>query len=62
MTDPKCARPGCPYRDQYEAKCIDGQIWILTYSEMGPPDSRQANGPCPYCSKQNAPHDTGGTK
>jgi hypothetical protein len=30
--------------------CIDGYLWELTYSEMGPPGSRQATGvKCPEC-------------
>ena len=40
----------CPYRTKHgETICIDGQLWTLTYSEMGPPDSRQNIGPCPHC-------------
>jgi len=42
--------PKCPYPKQYgDVICEDGKLWVLTYSEMGPPDSRQSNGPCPYC-------------
>jgi len=31
--------------------CVDGYLWELTYSEMGPPNSRQNTGlKCPTCS------------
>lgn len=41
----------CPYPKKYgDTICVDGTLWELTYSEMGPPDSRQNAGPCPWCS------------
>ena len=40
----------CPLQKKYgDIICIDGMLWGLTYSEMAPPDSRQALGPCDYC-------------
>ena len=49
---PTGTREECPLRKQYgEVVCRDGLLWALTYSEMGPPDQRQATGPCPYCMK-----------
>jgi len=33
--------------------CANGYLWELTYSEMGPPNSRQNTGlKCPICSGQ----------
>lgn len=44
----------CPNAKKYgERVCIGGYMWELTYSEMGPPDSRQNTGDrCPYCMKR----------
>jgi hypothetical protein len=44
-----------PYRRFHQSVggcvCIRGYLWELTYSEMGPPDSRQNTGvPCPSCN------------
>lgn len=40
----------CPLaRSHGETICKDGYLWQLTYSEMGPPGSRQNSGPCPFC-------------
>ena len=40
----------CPFGKEYGATiCKDGYLWKLTYSEMGPPGSRQNAGPCPFC-------------
>ena len=41
----------CPNsKPYYDRQCIDGYLWELTYSEMGPPDSRQNTGiKCPLC-------------
>ncbi len=40
----------CSLQTKYgDIVCRDGQLWGLTYSEMGPPDSRQCIGPCPQC-------------
>lgn len=41
-----------PFHSKYgELICIDGWLWGLTYSEMGPPDSRQSTGiRCPTCN------------
>jgi hypothetical protein len=44
--------PLCPYPTTYgNIICKDGELWALTYSEMGPPDSRQSCGECEYCAK-----------
>lgn len=43
----------CPLDRPYgDIVCRDGQLWALTYSEMGPPDSRQNEGPCPHCKPE----------
>ena len=45
----------CHYPTKYgDTICVDGTLWELTYSEMGPPDSRQNAGPCPYCAQPRA--------
>lgn len=47
--------PDCPLDKPYgETVCRNGVLWTLTYSEMGPPDSRQAWGECPHCAKKKA--------
>jgi general stress protein YciG len=44
-------RKRCPLRTTHgERICIDGVVWELTYSEMAPPDQRQAAGDCPHCA------------
>jgi hypothetical protein len=47
---------GKPYHSKYGDRiCIDGWLWELTYSEMAPPDSRQATGiKCPTCASVKA--------
>lgn len=43
----------CPLQTKYgEIVCRDGVLWALTYSEMGPPDSRQWFGICPHCNNE----------
>jgi hypothetical protein len=45
----------CPLQRKYgDIICIDGALWALTYSEMGPPDSRQYFGECEYCKRCSA--------
>lgn len=42
----------CPHKGEYgEYLCKDGDLWALTHSEMGPPDSRQHHGSCPHCKR-----------
>ncbi len=43
----------CPNDKKYgDQVCINGWMWELTYSEMGPPDSRQNTGiRCSLCNK-----------
>lgn len=43
----------CPLQTKHgDTICIGGQLWELTYSEMGPPDSRQSAGECPHCLRE----------
>ena len=50
MKKPKPLKEDCPFRHSHgENICVDGVLWALTYSEMGPPDSRQWWGECPHC-------------
>lgn len=47
---PKPLKDDCPFRKPSgEFVCVDGVLWTLTYSEMGPPDSRQAWADCDHC-------------
>lgn len=40
----------CPYPTEHgDVVCKGGVLWGLTYSDMGPPDSRQRMGNCPFC-------------
>ena len=52
----------CPNDKKYgDQVCIGGWMWELTYSEMGPPDSRQNTGNrCPLCNPEpkEAPGET----
>ena len=49
----KDAAPKCPLDKKYgEIVCRDGVLWALTWSEMAPPDSRQAIDDCPHCKKR----------
>ena len=44
------AKNPCPLNlKRGEFICVDGQIWALSYSEMGPPGQRQHWGPCAHC-------------
>lgn len=51
--EPEAAKPKCPLDKPHgEIVCRDGYLWALTYSEMGPPDSRQNEGPCRHCNPE----------
>lgn len=51
MTGAIKGEKSCPWATRHgERICEDGYLWDLTYSEMGPPDSRQIHGPCPFCN------------
>jgi hypothetical protein len=40
----------CPLDKPHgDVVCREGVLWGLTYSEMGPPDSRSAIGDCSCC-------------
>jgi hypothetical protein len=44
-------RMKCPLDTKHgDVVCRDGVLWALTYSEMGPPDQRQAIGDCEHCA------------
>ena len=43
----------CPLDREYgDIVCRNGVLWALTYSEMGPPDSRQWFGECADCARR----------
>lgn len=55
MTYDEDRSASCPFKKPYgEFFCRDGVLWIHTYSEMGPPDSRMAWGDCPHCTERVA--------
>ncbi len=52
---PEPLKSDCPFRHSNgENICVHGVIWTLTYSEMGPPGSRQAWGSCDHCAPSGA--------